>query len=251
MPVSYLICAAGRGTRTAAISSTKSKPLLKLKGLSLLHRSIESLPIEQGDQLIILHSLSMSTGDVLNELVQWKNICEIKTHAIAEVTRGQLETAYLGFPFVPSQNSVAIFNSDTFFRSSSLLPAIKSGDWDGLIPCGQESGDAWSFCQVLDDSSDTMVVTDIAEKKRISEWCSVGFYWFRSRVIFEKYARLEMDAATGSQEIFVAPMYRRLISDKLRIGMNRAEQFLPMGSVEQIQNFWGLTLEQMQLENKD
>lgn len=248
MPVSYIICAAGQGTRTAEISKTIPKPLLRLKGKSLLKRSIESLPIEKSDQLLVLHSSSMTVRALEQELSEWKNRCEVKTQVITELTRGQLETAWLGLGQVPDQNSVAVFNSDTFFSCPTLLQDMKSKKWDGLIPCGREEGTAWSFCEVENTSENPALVTQVAEKERISEWCSVGFYWFSTKELFAKYAAVEMNLR-AAREIYVAPMYNLLLQDHLRIGMNKVDRFLPMGSVEQIERYWGVGLAQMREEN--
>jgi NDP-sugar pyrophosphorylase family protein len=250
MPVSYIICAAGRGSRTSAISATRPKPFLKLKGKSLLQRSIESLPLQNKDQLLILHSAIMTADELTAELAPFRKICEVQTQLVAQLTRGQLETAILGLPEIPAGNSVCIFNSDTAFTCDGLLKAIDSLEWDGLIPCSQQSGDAWSFCDVIDPENTTPRVVKVAEKQRISKWCSVGFYWFRSKALLQDSAIQELAELPSKQEVYVAPVYNRMIAAGYKIGMNKVETFSPMGSVEQIEKYWGLSLSQMRTENE-
>ena len=251
MAVSYVICAAGLGSRTLAISKTKAKPFLQLQGRSLLQRSIESLPLRRQDQLIVLYSTAM-LGEELNELLSpYRGQCQIHTQLVSQLTRGQLETALLGLNKVPQENSVCIFNSDTAFVCQDLLAAMESGAWDGLIPCSQQQGDAWSFCEVSDSQDEIPRVLQTAEKLRISEWCSVGLYWFNSKKLFQEFALQELNEMGVNEEVYVAPMYNRLIAAGYRIGMCKVESFKPMGSVEQIEKYWGVSLSQMRRDNEN
>ncbi len=53
MAISYLVCAAGGGTRTKVIDQLIPKALLQLNGVCLLEHAIRSLSIRIEDQVIV------------------------------------------------------------------------------------------------------------------------------------------------------------------------------------------------------
>jgi dTDP-glucose pyrophosphorylase len=254
VPVSYIICAAGRGSRTQLISKEIAKPLLRLNGKTLLQRALESLPITSDDQVIILHLKELSEDSIKRQLKIDLDGSQIQFIAVSGVTRGQLDTAMLAFEQVVAKNSVCIFNSDTAFACHNLKVAIQQNAWDGLIPCSVESGESWSFCRIGGEASvspeDVKVTLEVAEKRRISEWCSVGFYWFKSLEILRFAAKKEIVSLASGQETYVAPIYNHLIRQGLKIGMIPVEKFQPMGSVEQIERFWNISLVKIRNENQ-
>jgi len=249
MAISYLICAAGLGTRMQNISADIPKPLLKLNGHSLLERSVQSLPLKEEDQLVIIHSHDLNQPSLLAGLGQFKTHRNLKFIETPR-TRGQLETACAALNTIPQGNSVCVFNSDTFFDCTSFLSAAVKSELDGLIPCSQQPGDSWSFCKVDGKKDSVYLVTEVTEKKRISPWCSVGLYWFKTKDLFRIYAELEMKRVPPNKEVYVAPMYNAMIEAGLSIGMLECEQFKPMGSVDQIEKYWGLSLAEVIEENK-
>lgn len=147
-----------------------------------------------------------------------------------------------------------LFADDQWFCSNPKkwfpLDEIKAEvDWDGLIPCSVEPGNSWSFCVVEESKEQIRPVTRVTEKNRVSEWCSVGAYWFRDSSILRECTRLELSVQTIDGEFYVAPIYNRLIEQRLRIGMLPTQVFRPMGSIEQIETYWGLSLEEFRSQN--
>lgn len=249
MPVSYLICAAGQGRRTKEISNIIPKPLLRLKGKSFLRWSLESLPLQESDYVHILYSPEMSEKQIHESLDGFPKIEKVSLFPVLQQTRGQLETAMLAFPYLNPRASICIYNSDTFFSCQNFLDSMQSQKWEGLIPCCVQPGDSWSFCQISSKGSLVSEVLKVTEKLRISDWCSVGAYWFRDLKVLHEMAKTEICEKAAGQEVYVAPLYNRYIQSKFKIGMIECEDFRPMGSLEQIQNYWGLSLEEIKKEN--
>ncbi len=231
------------------VSAAVPKPLLRINGKSFLQWSIDSLPIMTGDQVFIMHPAAVPAAHVSKSISNDVNKVA-QLIPVKNVTRGQLETASLAYSFIPQENSVCIYNSDTYFSAPDLLSVIQSDQWDGLIPCSVESGDSWSFCVVEGSQDRILPVTRVAEKQRVSRWCSVGAYWFRNVSILSDCTRVELSSKNLGAEIYVAPVYNRLIDQNLKIGMVPAQTFRPMGSVEQIEKYWGLTLAAVRAQNE-
>jgi NDP-sugar pyrophosphorylase family protein len=247
MAVSHVICAAGLGSRMRAANERIPKPLLKLRGYTFLERSIACLETSPEDQLIVIgleeHELERLAPELESRLPK----PQVEWLALSAPTSGQLATARAALPIIPKENSIAIFNADSVFTSPALYEAMKNNAWDGLIACSIESGDAWSFCSVENESIGVMRTNRVTEKERISKWCSVGHYFFRNRDLFDELSGQEIEATRG--EAFVAPLYNRYLKLGKSIGVVRAESFKAMGTPEQLQAYWGISMEDLRKEN--
>jgi dTDP-glucose pyrophosphorylase len=81
---------------------------------------------------------------------------------------------------------------------------------DGFIPCFIAEGDHWSFVRL----DETGKVVEIKEKERISDYCTIGAYYFKSCELYEKlyqeYYSSEQNLVNG--EKYVAPLYNYLLT---------------------------------------
>ncbi len=251
MATSYVICAAGRGSRTKVINDKIPKALLQINGMTLLEYAIGSLPIRAEDQLIIIGQAEDQLSRIAPKLkVATSHLGWLE---LSSMTAGQLQTAYLAREKIVENNAIAIFNSDSCFRSALLLEKMQDSKWQGIVPCSIEPGDSWSFCKVRDSIAGAQCLEKIAEKRRISKWCSVGFYYFREPELFFKLAEeeLQRDLSTGvgMGEFYVSSLYNRYLNSGHEILMLPVEEFKAMGSPEQFRQYWGLSIEQLKLQN--
>jgi len=242
MNITYIICAAGAGTRMKEISSKIPKPLIKIDGKTLIEISCESLPLKGGDQIILVTQKSFQIKKIIGERLSslYPNI-HFMYHEIEELTRGQAETALLAKPFV-LYPKIAVFNCDTYFHSADLRLHMDDDSMDGIIPCSEEKGDGWSFCKVIDGTS-LPIVTSVEEKRRISHWCSAGFYYFREGELFFELVTKNLGAK--NTEMFIAPFYNDLISLGKKIYMSPCDVFKAMGSVQQIKDYFHYDVAEM------
>lgn len=107
------------------------------------------------------------------------------------MTSGQLHTAFLALDVVAPENSIAIFNFDSLFKCPEPLEKMRDPYWHEIIPCSIEGGSGWSCCKISLNPKSDFEVTGFEEEKRISEFCSVGFYFFRDQNIFRTLAKEE------------------------------------------------------------
>jgi dTDP-glucose pyrophosphorylase len=241
--ITYIICAAGAGSRLKDISAFVPKPLLLLNNKTLLERSLESLTVQKGDQVIVVHRFDALNEDFQKALSQ-KLGYHITFLKILELTSGQAETAALTKNLIV-HDQIAIFNSDTFFKSRNLLKAMSDERFDGVIPCSKQNGSAWSFCLTEGEGPfyKTLVV---AEKNRISDWCSAGLYYFRNK---EDFFNLVESEKPKEVEFYIAPLYNKLIKLKKNIITVDCEEFKPMGTLDQIFDYWKVTKADFVKEN--
>lgn len=237
MSRNYIICAAGAGARFRELLGSLPKPLIRLYGRTLLEWSIASLPIFQDDVLVIVtqkqHQVAERMRFVVAALYPFNKISWLE---IDSLTRGQLETALLAASLIETTWPIVIFNCDTYFQSRSLLNLMDDSEIEGIVPCVQAEGSAWSFCRVNNESR----VLEIREKVRISAWASVGAYYFRDGAKF--FARADAALSrSNSTEYYVAPLYQEYIDAGEVVMMDRVSLFKPMGTPDQITQYWNIS----------
>ncbi len=234
MPINYIICAAGRGSRFAKDYPGIPKPAIELEGKYLLQWSCESLDFQDGDKLIIItqkehrEGLKQAIASVKDEIA-----AKFEWLELGALTGGQLETALQAKPLLDMNSSIAIFNCDTYYRSDNFLKLSQDQSIEGIIPCADVPGESWSFCEVDEHN----IVKAVAEKKRISNWASVGMYYFRDAGRFIKMAE-DYIASNQEAETYVAPFYQSYLDRGFKISMDPVSLFKPMGTPEQIKDYW-------------
>lgn len=230
-----------------AASPTLAKGRLRLKGLTLLERSVQSIEFGPEDRLIVVHRRGDGLRELNPELRAQLGSTELVWVELTEPTRGQLETALMARGVFHPAHSIAIFNCDTYFSSTALRPMLEDPSFEGVIPCAREPGDAWSFC---DTRAGSLEVVRVTEKERISDWCSVGYYFFRSQRTFLELAQTYANTPTD-RELYVAPLYNLYLEKNHRIAVAPVEEFLPMGSLDQVAKYWNLSEAEFARENAD
>lgn len=248
MAISYIICAAGAGKRFQKVLGNIPKALITIDEVPLLEWSLQSLPIYGDDEIIFITQREHQVKHKLLDYVRKKyRFNVIKWFEVDALTRGQLETAFLVKDLVSKGNSIAIFNCDTYFQSKTLYNLMQDPSIDGIVPCAQAEGDSWSFCKVNENDE----IIDIKEKERISNWCSVGLYYFKDAELFFSLAKESLDktAVTGN-EYYIAPLYQQYIKLGLKLKLDRVTLFKPMGTPEQMHEFWGIDEATLKLSNK-
>lgn len=149
------------------------------------------------------------------------------------LTSGQAATANIAMKRLNPDEAVAVYNIDTFVSPEQLRPGDILTDYTGWIPVFDASGDHWSFV----DMDEYGEISRVVEKQRISNWGTVGFYYFSSAAKFswcyeETYERNK----SLYKETFVAPMYQELIkiSGNVYGKVIDKEWIVPLGTPEEL-----------------
>jgi len=193
---------AGMGRRFKDAGYHEEKYAIEFGGHTLLDWSLASLTGFREFQLILITRPFPAIEVSLVARATALGFADPIVITLDGPTRGQAETATLASPAVDPEDSILIFNTDTFVDPTFLNASKIRGD--GWIPTFNAPGDKWSFVDT--DSRGRAIRT--TEKVRISDHCSVGMYYFSS---FGGFCEL-VDAANGEGELYVAPLYNEWIS---------------------------------------
>lgn len=141
-------------------------------------------------------------------------ISRFETHVLDAPTRGQAETVALGLAGRADRDDAAlIFNIDTFRPRWRPPTSFDLGAVDGYLEVFVGEGKNWSFVAPRDPERRTVART--TEKDPISNLCCTGLYHFgRTGDFLDAYgAALDAGpAAWSAGELYVAPLYNRLIA---------------------------------------
>ncbi|WP_305464485.1 glycosyltransferase family 2 protein [Photobacterium leiognathi] len=209
---------AGLSSRFFKEGFTKPKYMLEAKGKTLFAHSVLSFAKYFNNEsfLFIVRDVYDTPNFVQMEIkklgIKHAYICILE-----QETQGQAETVSKGLESIPDDGShVTVFNIDTF-RPEFTYPDDLV-DWDSYIEVFKGAGENWSFAKPLNSTSTRVIET--AEKKRISDLCSTGLYYFKNRALFnfayQEYIK-KPKASWDKGELYVAPLYNELIKANYNI----------------------------------
>ena len=219
---------AGRGSRFKNVGEMTPKPLIPVLGKPMLYWALKSIDGIEYSQLVFIalkeHEVNFGLKTLLHELYG-NNVTLI---LIDEVTEGQLCTVLAAEEHLNSSEDILITSSDTFVKSKiGEHISRKADDCAGLISVANLPGDRWSFAKV----DETGRVTEVAEKRRISNYASTGLYYFANGYDFLTEAKRIIENKEKTQgEYYVILVYQKLIERGLKIEISLADEVYDMGT---------------------
>lgn len=208
---------AGLSSRFTKAGFTLPKYMLYIKNKTLFNLAVSSFDkYFKTCMFVFVARDAYDTPKFIQEESKLLGIIDLKV-IVTEPTRGQAETVFKGIEGakIPADESILIFNIDTFRPGFSFPKDIES--WDGYLECFVGNGANWSYAKTADGTSNTKVVKT-AEKMEISNFCSTGIYHFKHASDFvNAYHENEVSPINGVKELYVAPLYNFLIRDSKNI----------------------------------
>ena len=127
-------------------------------------------------------------------------------------------------------------NSDQFieWNSNECLYAFSADAIDGGILTFNATHPKWSYAKV----DETGFVSEVAEKKVISDQATVGVYYWKRGSDYVKYAEqmIEKNIRTNN-EFYVCPVFNEAISDGKKIRVKTVEKMWGIGTPEDLNYF--------------
>jgi dTDP-glucose pyrophosphorylase len=219
---------AGAGSRFRTAGYGLDKHRIEFRGHTLFEWSLVSLRGFRSENLVVVTRRFENIEPFVGGIAAGLGFAPPRFVYADRLTRGQAESAALARELVDGREPVLVYNTDTFVDPATLRPERVRGD--GWIPCFTAPGDQWSFVDA-DESGRALCVT---EKRRISNHCSVGLYYFRRfDLLIEQVDRL---ADGGPAEWYIAPLYNELIADGRTIYVEEipAEAVCVLGTPEDL-----------------
>jgi HAD superfamily hydrolase (TIGR01509 family) len=231
--LNVLIPMAGAGSRFQQAGYTFPKPLIEVQGKPMIQVVVENLNIDAHYIFVVQksHRKSYNLDSLLRLIAPGCEIVEIDG-----ITEGAACTALLAKEFIDNDQPLFFANSDQFVEWNSIEFMYKMNETqaDGGIVTFEATHPKWSFAK-LDSSG---LVTEVAEKKPISNVATVGFYYWKKGSDFVKYAEsmIQQDVRVNG-EFYVCPVFNHAISDGKKIRNYQAEKMWGLGTPEDLKFF--------------
>lgn len=208
-----VITMGGLGKRFREAGYNVPKYMIEAKGRTLFEWSLISL---EGFKDIVGKYIFIAMRDEKEDVESFityqchnLGIEQYNIIIIDYLTDGQATTAMLAKQYWEEDNGLLVYNIDTYIEPGEMNSRQLKGK--GFIPCFLGEGDHWSFVKLGKDGR----ATEVKEKERIAEHCTLGAYYFYSCGLYEKlYKEYYSDSSNlVNGEKYIAPLYNYLISD--------------------------------------
>lgn len=228
---------AGIGQRFRASGYNIPKYQIKVHHKTLFEWSMSSLELLKPivNKYLFVTRKEDNSKDFIIKKCSELDISEYEIIELEFTTDGQATTAYLALEYCDINSSLLIYNIDTF-----VIPNYMDPKYFGVtahIPCFESSGDNWSFVKI----NELGFAIEVSEKKRISDNCSVGAYYFPKVCLFksayESYYR--NDSFDIHREKYIAPIYNNLIQKKVEVTIHLIDSsnVFILGTPEELDKF--------------
>ena len=229
-----IITMAGKGERFSRAGYGVPKILTGVSGKPMFAHAISSLKGAGYENFIFIclreHCEKFGLEEKLMEFTGGKG----RVVSIPEPTRGQAETALMAGGLVREDEDILIYNADSVFRSP-ILGLIKKGRGkiDGMITLFESNDPSLSYARI-----ERGRIVEVAEKKVISGYATVGAYYFGSWRMFSSYAGGMISANERTRdEFYIAPIYQKMIRDGKVVLPDYADYFADLGTPEKLEGY--------------
>ena len=231
--MNVLIPMAGAGSRFASAGYTFPKPLIEVNGKPMIQVVVENLNIEANYTFIVQkeHYEKYSLQYLLNLIAPNCNIVQVDG-----ITEGAACTTLLAKEFINNDSPLVMANSDQFveWNSNECLYAFNADGIDGGIVSFKATHPKWSYAKVGEDG----FVSEVAEKKPISDNATVGIYFWKKGSDYVKYAEqmIEKNIRTNN-EFYVCPVFNEAIQDGKKVRIKDIDKMWGIGTPEDLNYF--------------
>jgi HAD superfamily hydrolase (TIGR01509 family) len=232
--INILIPMAGRGNRFVAAGYTFPKPLIEIKGKPMIQRVIENINI-QGNYIFIIQKEHQKKYNIKSLLNILKPDCKIIE--LDHFTEGAACTTLLAKDLINNNSPLVLANSDQYvdWDSNKTMYNFTNKNFDGGILTFEALHPKWSYARLSDK---TDLVTEVAEKKVISNNATVGIYYWKKGSDYIKYAEdMISKNIRVNNEFYVCPVYNQAIKDGKKIAISKVDTMYGLGTPEDLNNF--------------
>jgi beta-phosphoglucomutase-like phosphatase (HAD superfamily)/dTDP-glucose pyrophosphorylase len=231
--LNVLIPMAGAGTRFSQQGYTFPKPLIEVNGKPMIEVVVDNLNIDAHFIFLVQkeHYEQYNLKYLLNLIAPGCDI--VQTDG---VTQGAACSTLLAKELINNTNPLIIANSDQFieWNSNECMYSFSADEIDAGILTFNSHHPKWSYVKL----NDSGFVSDVAEKKVISDNATVGVYYWKHGKDYVKYAEQMIDKNIRvNNEFYVCPVFNEAIIDNKKIKIKKIDRMWGLGTPEDLTYF--------------
>ncbi len=231
--MNVLIPMAGAGSRFEQAGYTFPKPLIEVKGKPMIQLVVDSLNID-AKHIFVAQKSHYEKYNLKHLLNLVSPNCEIV--CVDGVTEGAACTTLLAKKFIDNNEPLVFANSDQFldWDSNEFMYSMEADEIDGGMLTFTATHPKWSFAKLDNDG----FVTEVAEKKPISDIATVGVYYWKHGSDYVKYAeQMIRENIRVNNEFYVCPVFNEAIKDHKKIKTFHFDGMWGIGTPEDLDIF--------------
>ena len=231
--LNVLVPMAGAGSRFAQQGYTFPKPLIEVNGKPMIQLVVENLNIEAHYIFIVQeeHYIKYNLKYLLNLIAPGCVVVQVNG-----ITEGAACSTLLAKDYINNDCPLVMANSDQYieWNSNECMYAFTADEIDGGIVTFEASHPKWSYAKVGSDG----FVSEVAEKKVISNEATVGVYYWKHGSDYVRYAEemIEKNIRVNN-EFYVCPVFNQAIEDNKKIKIKRVNRMWGIGTPEDLDTF--------------
>lgn len=226
---------AGEGTRFPRDTYKIPKPLIDIKGMSMIQMAIESLGLSGTYHFVIRKD---SYYDQVCSLLH-KILPNPKIISVEETTEGPAASSLLFKDFINSEEELVIANCDQimWWDPDLFLTTARYYKYDGLVVTYSTSTPKNSYARIDQQG----FVQEIKEKEVISDISLNGIHYWRKGKYFVQSAEdmIQCNDRAPNGEFYVGPSYNHMIKKGHKVGIHHIPNYQhnPVGVPEDLNSF--------------
>ena len=228
-----LIPMAGEGSRFQKAGYAFPKPLIEVNGKPMIQLVVENLNID-AQHIFVVRREHEERYNIKHLLQLISPGCEVVY--TDGLTEGAACTTLLAKEFINNDEPLLYANSDQFleWNSNEFMYSMMADNIDGGMLTFEATHPKWSFAKLGPDG----YVTEVAEKKPISNIATTGIYYWKHGSDYVKYAEqmIEKDIRVNN-EFYVCPVFNEAIADDKKIKIFPTEKMWGIGTPEDLDTF--------------
>jgi HAD superfamily hydrolase (TIGR01509 family) len=231
--LNIVIPMAGAGSRFQQAGYTFPKPLIDVNNRPMIELVVNNINIKANYIFIVQkkHRQDYNLDTLLSLISPHCKIIEID-----HLTEGAACTALLAKDLIDNDSPLFFANSDQYVEwdSNEFMYKMNETQCDGGIVTFHSIHPKWSFVK----KDPLGYVTEVAEKRPISDEATVGFYYWKHGSDFVKYAEQMINLNKRiNNEFYVCPVYNEAIKENKKILTYTAKKMWGIGTPEDLKYF--------------
>ncbi|ECK8359602.1 TPA: glycosyltransferase family 2 protein [Campylobacter jejuni] len=215
--MNIVIPMAGLGSRFAKAGFDKPKPFIDVLDKPMIVRVLENLKYKDARYILIARKEHLTKEKKLVDEI--KNNFNVEFIPIDKLTEGTACTVFYARKYINNDMPLMIANSDQIVDiniADFINDSFKRGlDGSILTFIDKEKNPKWSFAKLNND-----LVVEVKEKEAISEFATVGIYFFNKGKIFvESAIDMIIENDRVNNEFYTCPVYNYAIKSGAKIGI--------------------------------
>ncbi len=221
---------AGNGSRFTSQGYQHPKPFIPVNGKPMIKRVVESLLLFEHEHIFVGKAEHLAYYDMDKIFPHLK----FRTIPMYFTTEGAALTVEAASAYFGADEDFLIINSDQLFHyNNHEVEEVRNSGVDGNIWCFKGTGTNWSYARLGEDG----YVTEVAEKKQISEYATGGMYYWKSFRNYQASLKRMMEANDRvNNEFYVAPVYNYMEPGQ-KVSIRMLDDIDQLGTPEELRAY--------------